>query len=153
MIATHTPPALRLTLLGAALVLGASVAAHAQQPQWPWQQRPVYRQAPSTRTTTSTPVQTTRPAPSQGAQTAPSSMAAQPAPDESQRRAQTIGSSADSAQAAATCMNERKSASVETAIQSCDAVIGETLKNLANAYYFRASAKFGRSDFDGAIGD
>jgi tetratricopeptide (TPR) repeat protein len=50
-------------------------------------------------------------------------------------------------------MNERKSASVETAIKSCDSVIDETLKNLANAYYFRASAKFGKSDLDGAIGD
>ena len=50
-------------------------------------------------------------------------------------------------------MNEQKSASVDTAIKGCDAVIGETLKNLANAYYFRGSAKFGKSDFDGAIGD
>ena len=50
-------------------------------------------------------------------------------------------------------MNEQKSASVDTAIKGCDAVIGETLKNLANAYYFRGSAKFGKSDFDGAISD
>jgi tetratricopeptide (TPR) repeat protein len=50
-------------------------------------------------------------------------------------------------------MNERKSASVDAAIENCDAVIGETLKNLANAYYFRASARFGKSDLDGAIGD
>ena len=42
---------------------------------------------------------------------------------------------------------------MDTAIKGCDAVIGETLKNLANAYYFRGSAKFGKSDFDGAIGD
>jgi len=50
-------------------------------------------------------------------------------------------------------MNERKSATVDAAIKNCDAVIDETLKNLANAYYFRASAKFGKSDFDGALGD
>ena len=50
-------------------------------------------------------------------------------------------------------MNEQKSASVDTAIKGCDAVINETLKNLANAYYFRGSAKFGKSDIDGAIGD
>jgi tetratricopeptide (TPR) repeat protein len=50
-------------------------------------------------------------------------------------------------------MNERKSASVDAAIKSCNAVIDETLKNLANAYYFRASARFGKSDFEGAIGD
>ena len=50
-------------------------------------------------------------------------------------------------------MNEQKSASVDAAIKSCDAVIDETLKNLANAYFFRATAKFGKSDFDGAIGD
>src|SRR6478735_9998632 len=50
-------------------------------------------------------------------------------------------------------MNEEMSASVDTAIKGCDAVIGETLKNLANAYYFRGIAKFGKSDFDGAIDD
>ena len=50
-------------------------------------------------------------------------------------------------------MNEEKSASVDTAIKGCDAVIDETMKNLANAYYFRGIAKFGKSDFDGAIGD
>jgi tetratricopeptide (TPR) repeat protein len=50
-------------------------------------------------------------------------------------------------------MNERKSASVEAAIKSCDAVIDETLKNLANAYYFRGNARFGKSDLDGALGD
>ena len=72
---------------------------------------------------------------------------------EPQRRPQGLGSGAASAQAASACMNEQKSASVDTAIKSCDAVIDETLKNLANAYYFRASAKFGKSDFDGAIGD
>ena len=80
-------------------------------------------------------------------------MAAQPSPTDPQRRPQTLGSSAASAQAAASCMNERKSASADDAVKSCDAVIGETLKNLANAYYFRANAKFGKSDFDGAIGD
>ena len=80
-------------------------------------------------------------------------MAAQPAPSEPQRRPQALASSAASAQAATACMNEQKSASVDTAIKGCDAVIGETLKNLANAYYFRGSAKFGKSDFDGAIGD
>ena len=50
-------------------------------------------------------------------------------------------------------MNDQKSASVDTAIKGCDAVISETLKNLANAYYFRGTAKFGKSDFDGAIDD
>jgi tetratricopeptide (TPR) repeat protein len=80
-------------------------------------------------------------------------MAAQPAPTEPQRRPQALGSGAASAQAAATCMNEQKSAAADSAIKSCDAVIDETLKNLANAYYFRASAKFGKNDFDGAIGD
>ena len=50
-------------------------------------------------------------------------------------------------------MNEQKSASADSAIKGCDAVIGETLKNLANAYYFRGTAKFAKSDFDGAIGD
>jgi tetratricopeptide (TPR) repeat protein len=78
-------------------------------------------------------------------------MASQPAPAGPQRRPQ--GTGADSAQAATTCMNERKSAAVEAAIKSCDTVIDETLKNLANAYYFRGTAKLGKSDFDGAIND
>ena len=50
-------------------------------------------------------------------------------------------------------MNERKSAKPEVAIKSCDAVIDETLKNLANGYYFRGVAKADKNDFDGAIGD
>ena len=41
-------------------------------------------------------------------------------------------------------MNDQKSASVDTAIKGCDTVINETLKNLANAYYFRGTAKFGK---------
>ena len=80
-------------------------------------------------------------------------MTSQPVPSEPARRPQTLGSTAASAQAATTCMNEKKSAAVDIAIKGCDAVIGETLKNLANAYYFRGSAKFGKSDFDGAIAD
>jgi len=90
---------------------------------------------------------------SQSQPAAPAQKAAQPAPSEPPRRPQPLASSAASAQAATACMNDKKSASVETAIKGCDAVIGETLKNLANAYYFRGNAKFGKSDFDGAIGD
>jgi tetratricopeptide (TPR) repeat protein len=117
--------------------------------------------APITRPSQYTPQQqTSSPPPSQQtsspspAQPRPAPAAnPQPASNEPQRRPQTIGSNAGSAQAAATCMNERKSASVETAIKSCDTVIDETTKNLANAYYFRASARIGKSDLDGAIGD
>ena len=102
----------------------------------------------------STPARPTQPsAASQSAQPAPPQRAPQPAPGQAQRGPQALGSTAASAQAATACMNEQKSASVDTAIKGCDAVIGETLKNLANAYYFRGSAKFGKSDFDGAIGD
>ena len=79
--------------------------------------------------------------------------AAQPAAADAQAQAPRRAQASVSAQAAAACMNEEKSASVDTAIKGCDAVIGETMKNLANAYYFRGIAKFGKSDFDGAIGD
>ena len=50
-------------------------------------------------------------------------------------------------------MNERKSVNPDVAIKSCDAVIDETLKNLANGYYFRGMAKADKNDHDGAIGD
>ena len=157
------PPASRLTILVTMIVLalGAATAGNAQSQ---YHQRPTDRQS-SGRITVSEPVPIKRaaqpspsssasqPAPSQAKPLAPSSMAAQPAPSEPRRRPQPLSSSADAAQAAADCMNERKSASVDAAIKSCDAVIDETLKNLANAYYFRATAKFGKSDFDGAIGD
>jgi tetratricopeptide (TPR) repeat protein len=55
--------------------------------------------------------------------------------------------------AAALCMNEQKANAVDDTIKGCDAVIDETQKSLANAYYFRASAKFNKKDLDGAIGD
>ena len=138
-------------MLGAAIAL-AGGAATAQQPQGQWQQRPSYQSA-------ATPGQTqrmTQPAPASQSVTssAPTQIASQPAsPSEPPRRPQALGSTAAAAQAATACMNEQKSASVDTAIKGCDAVINETLKNLANAYYFRGSAKFGKSDFDGAIGD
>lgn len=91
--------------------------------------------------------------PSPPPQAVPAQMAAQPAPSEPPRRPQPLASGTASAQAATACMNAEKSASVDTVIKGCDAVISQTLKNLANAYYFRGSAKFGKSDFDGAIGD
>jgi tetratricopeptide (TPR) repeat protein len=146
MIRTRIPSALRLTTLGVAFaVLGASTA----NAQSLFQQRPTYRQAPSYRAAPQ-PQPTTQPS----SQPSPSaSMASQPAPSVPERRPQTLGSSEASAQAAAACINEQKSASVDAAIKSCDAVIDETLKNLANAYYFRGNAKSGKNDFDGAIGD
>jgi len=76
--------------------------------------------------------------------------AAQPASGPAERRPASAGSSAAAAQAAVACMNEQKSASVDAAIKGCDTVIDQTLKNLANAYYFRAGAKLGKNDFDGA---
>jgi tetratricopeptide (TPR) repeat protein len=176
MCGRHLRVTLRATLLGSALAIGVSCAASAQS-QGQYQQRPAYSQSQGYRSeppvpflsprsnATSTPTQsqhTEQPAQSapqqtqrapQPAQAAPAQAASQPAPREAERKPQGIGSSAAAAQAATACMNEQKSASGDTAIKGCDAVIGETLKNLANAYYFRASAKFGKSDFDGAITD
>jgi tetratricopeptide (TPR) repeat protein len=158
MCRRHLP----VLLLGAALALVSS-AANAQQYQSrspsyrisPYSQSVPVRQGRPATVTTSPPVPIQRTTPpsvsSQAPQSAPAQMV-QPAPIE-QRRPQPIATSAAAAQAATTCMNDEKSASADAAIKGCDAVISETLKNLANAYYFRGSAKFGKSDIDGAIGD
>jgi tetratricopeptide (TPR) repeat protein len=106
---------------------------------------PSYRPAPSLQPAQAQPLQpqrTSQPAPA----AAPASA---PAPAEAPRRAQAPVS----AQAAAACMNERRSLKPDVAIKSCDAVIDETLKNLANGYYFRGVAKADKNDYDGAIGD
>ena len=50
-------------------------------------------------------------------------------------------------------MNEQRKNAPDDAIKSCDAIIDETQKSLANAYYFRAGARADKRDFDGAIGD
>jgi len=150
-----------VALLGPALAL-ASCAANAQQFQG---QSPSYRSSPNSQSvparqsmpgtvTTSPPVPIQRTTPPSAASQAPqSAQTAAPSAPSEPRRPQPLASSAASAQAATACMNDKKSASVDTAIQGCDAVISETLKNLANAYYFRGTAKFGKSDFDGAIDD
>jgi tetratricopeptide (TPR) repeat protein len=177
MIGTNMPPPLiraknasRLTmcrrhvlvaLLGAALALAGSAANaqqfHGQSPNYHSspnsQSVPVRQNMPGTITTSPpVPIQRTTPS-SVSSAPQPASTAAQPAPSEPPRRPQPPASSAASAQAATACMNDQKSASADAAIKGCDAVISETLKNLANAYYFRGTAKFGKSDFDGAIGD
>ena len=111
------------------------------------QQAPSYRPAPSPQPVQAQPAPAPAPAqPQRAAQPAP-------APAEAPRRAQAPIQAPVSAQAAATCMNERKSANLDAAIKSCDAVIDETMKNLANGYYYRAVAKYEKNDFDGAIGD
>jgi tetratricopeptide (TPR) repeat protein len=143
---------------------------YSSAPQTSYQASPqVTSHSSSPSTFQSSPQTTSQPAPQATYQTTPRpatapslpAPAAQPKPQsassapagETQRKPQPVGAAAASAQAAAPCMNERKSASVEAAIKSCDAVIDETLKNLANAYYFRGNAKFGKSDLDGALGD
>jgi tetratricopeptide (TPR) repeat protein len=151
-----------VSLLSVALAL-ASSAVNAQQYQSrspsyrvsPYSQSVPARQSMPGTVTTSPPVPiqraTTPSVSSPAPQSAPAQMA-QPAPSE-QRRPQPIASGAASAQAATACMNDERSASADTAIKGCDAVINETLKNLANAYYFRGNAKIGKNDIDGAIGD
>src|SRR5689334_16696525 len=168
MIGINMPPALirandasRLTmdrghlvaLLGAALALATS-AANAQQF---YGQAPSYRSSPNSHpvparqsapanVTTSPPVPIQRSTPPSAASPVPqsaSAQTAQPAPSEP-LRPPAPASSAASTQAASACMNAQKSASVDIAIKGCDTVISETLKNLANAYYFRGTAKFGK---------
>ena len=149
-------------LLASAGVFGLALslmsgAARAQQPQGQMQLRPTYNQLPSS---SSNPQPMYQPVPAQRTTTSPAASQpaaaqtpSQPVPGDSQRRPQAIAPSAAPVQAATACMNEQKSAAPDTAIKGCDAVIGETLKNLANAYYFRGVAKFAKSDLDGAIGD
>ena len=112
------------------------------------QTSPSYRPAPSPQPAQAQPLQPA-PSPASAQPQRTTQPAPAPAPAEAPRRAQAPVS----AQAAAACMNERKSAKPDVAIKSCDAVIDETLKNLANGYYFRGVAKADKNDFDGAIGD
>ena len=151
----------RASLLAGAGIFGLALSftSSAVNAQGQMQQRPVYNQTPSSSSSPQpvyppTPLQRTTPSPAPAAsQPAPTQTASQPALGEPQLRPQAIAPGAASARAATACMNEQKSASADSAIKGCDAVIGETLKNLANAYYFRGTAKFAKSDFDGAIGD
>ncbi len=91
------------------------------------------------------------PAPVVAAAAAP--QLAPPPAQESAPQLAAVTSNAAPLRAAALCMNEQKANAVDDTVKACDAVIDETQKSLANAYYFRASAKFDKKDFDGAIGD
>ena len=57
------------------------------------------------------------------------------------------------AQNSARCANSDKSMQPDTSIGGCNAVIQETAKNLAAAYFFRGAAHVAKSDFDRAIAD
>ena len=67
------------------------------------------------------------------------------------RPAAPMPGSKDYVQQAAACMNEKKSVAPAAAIKSCDAVIDEIIRNLANAYYFRGGATMAQRDYSGAI--
>src|SRR4051812_22879081 len=109
----------RVTLLATSLAIGASCAATAQQVQGQSSSRPAYNSQPvpfpGNRTVTPAPAPSQQSAAPQRSPSAPAQVASQPAPAEP-RRPQPLASSAASAQAAAACMNEEKSASVDTAI-------------------------------------
>jgi tetratricopeptide (TPR) repeat protein len=77
--------------------------------------------------------------------------AAQPVAALSPRTVQGVQNDAQYVQLATACMNEKKSLAADKVVQSCDAVIDDTIRNLANAYYFRGSATLSQRDFDGAI--
>jgi tetratricopeptide (TPR) repeat protein len=64
--------------------------------------------------------------------------------------AQTAGSLQ---QNSARCLNSDKSASPDQSIGGCNAVIQETTKNLAAAYYFRGAAHHAKKDVDRALAD
>jgi tetratricopeptide (TPR) repeat protein len=65
--------------------------------------------------------------------------------------AQAVPNNAQYVEQAIACMNERKSLAPALVVRSCDAVIDETIRNLANAYYFRGGATLAQRDYDGAI--
>jgi tetratricopeptide (TPR) repeat protein len=146
----------QIVAFGVSIALASAASAQTYGP---------YRPVPSDQPSSGTSAPSYRPAaPSQPqAQAAQPSQPAQPlrtsqptpAPAPAQAQADTSRRAPTpvSAQAAATCMNERKSAKPEVAIKSCDAVIDETLKNLANGYYYRGIARSEKNDHDGAIGD
>jgi len=149
--------------LGVSLMLAISAGSAATAQSFQPKVTP-YRPAPSGESSKPAqapePVQAVQPAqplrPTPAAQQATSAPAPVPA-SQAQAQAQPAPRKAQapqtSAQTAASCMNESKSTEPDAAIRSCDAVIGETTKNLANAFYFRGIAKADKNDFDGAIGD
>ena len=57
------------------------------------------------------------------------------------------------AQNSARCANSDKSVQPDASIGGCNAVIQETAKNLAAAYFFRGAAHVAKNDFDRAIAD
>ena len=82
--------------------------------------------------------------PAAPSQAAAQAMAAMPS-------AQAVPNNAQYVEQAIACMNERKSLAPALVVKSCDAVIDETIRNLANAYYFRGGATLTQRDYDGAI--
>jgi tetratricopeptide (TPR) repeat protein len=61
--------------------------------------------------------------------------------------------SAALAQNSARCLNSDKSVQPDASIGGCNAVIQETTKNLAAAFYYRGSAFTAKRDFDRALAD
>lgn len=57
------------------------------------------------------------------------------------------------AQNSARCQNGDRSVQPDVSIGSCNAMIQETVKNLAAAFYYRANAHQAKKDFDKAIAD
>ena len=93
----------------------------------------------------STPPYSSQPSPSR-----PQSAQQPPAQGQSNPPQQT---GASLAQNSARCANSDKSMQPDTSIGGCNAVIQETAKNLAAAYFFRGAAHVAKSDFDRAIAD
>ncbi len=62
-------------------------------------------------------------------------------------------SGANLAQNSARCQNSDKSVQPDASIGGCNAVIQDTARNLAAAFYFRGAANLSKKDFDRAIAD
>jgi len=88
--------------------------------------------------------------PSQTRTTTQPSQSSQPIQAQPQQPAQSSGSLA---QNSARCSNSDRSVQPDTSIGGCNAVIQETTKNLAAAYFFRGAAHVTKKDFDRAIAD
>jgi tetratricopeptide (TPR) repeat protein len=89
------------------------------------------------------------------AQSATSAAARTEPPKDSQtspsRSVESVQSDPDYVRQAIACMNEKRALAADAVVTSCDKVIDETIRNLANAYFFRGEATLAQRDYDNAV--
>ena len=123
------------------------------QPSQSYQSQPAQRSSqPSTTTSNSPsspqPTTTYSSQPSQPSQTRSTSQPTQAPVQEKPAQA-----SGNLQQNSARCMNSDKASQPDASIVGCNAVIRETVKSLAAAYYYRGAAYVAKNEWDRAIAD